>query len=96
MTNQKKFEEVFGFPYSHLKELPEVWLFEEYKKYRCYKVTFYDRFFNEVRIKKTLSVYAESKKAAREKAICELGREYRRFSSGRPEYFLKIEREEDK
>ena len=87
MTNQKKFEEVFGFPYSHLKELPKVWLFEEYKKCKHYKAIMCDR----KKVVDVFYVYAKNKKDARNKAIEILGNRYARFSgSGVPIYSLKI------
>ena len=93
MTNAEKFIAVFGVSFENFSERDLAY---PYAKMKPFKVTMYDRDFDgDNRDLIEVYVNAPSEKKAREKAIVILGDNYRRYGNGRPQYCLRVERNDE-
>lgn len=98
MTNREKFKSVFGVDFEDF-DMNE--LDKPYGKYKEYSYTLREMknrnggfsHSDNIIIERGI-VLAKTKAQARESAIIELGKTYRRFSSNRPMYCLEIEKTE--
>ena len=90
MTYKEKFIKVFGV---EPKDFPEETWEKEYRKLCLYCFVLLDGYGNTHWRKEPIayvSVYATNAKQARQLAIQKLGKQYKKFSSGRPAYTLKM------